>query len=124
MSPVEPGGEGFDPVALAVISSRIEGIVRRMTNTLFRTARSSVLNTARDFSCCIVTRDHELLACGESLPIHVMSGPDMVAAATARLHPHPRRAMPTSTTRPTTATPTRPTTASWCRSSTPTASSR
>jgi N-methylhydantoinase B len=84
------GGEGFDPVALAVITSRIQGIVRRMTNTLFRTARSSVLNTARDFSCCVVTREHELLACGESLPIHVMSGPDMVAAATARLHPNPR----------------------------------
>jgi N-methylhydantoinase B len=83
-------GEGFDPVALAVITSRIQGIVRRMTNTLFRTARSSVLNTARDFSCCIVTREHEMLACGESLPIHVMSGPDMIAAATARLQPRPR----------------------------------
>ena len=47
-------GERFDPVALAVITSRVQGIVRRMTNTLFRTARSSVLNTARDFSCAIV----------------------------------------------------------------------
>lgn len=82
--------ERFDPVALAVITSRIQGIVRRMTNTLFRTARSSVLNTARDFSCCIVTREHEMLACAESLPIHVMSGPDMVSAATARLHPEAR----------------------------------
>ncbi len=82
--------ERFDPVALAVITSRIQGIVRRMTNTLFRTARSSVLNTARDFSCCVVTREHEMLACAESLPIHVMSGPEMVAAATARLHPNPR----------------------------------
>lgn len=82
--------ERFDPVALAVITSRIQGIVRRMTNTLFRTARSSVLNTARDFSCCVVTREQEMLACAESLPIHVMSGPDLVAAATARLHPEPR----------------------------------
>jgi N-methylhydantoinase B len=84
------GGEHFDPVALAVITSRIQGIVRRMTNTLFRTARSSVLNTARDFSCCVVTREHEMLACAESLPIHVMSGPDLVAAATARMHPRPQ----------------------------------
>jgi N-methylhydantoinase B len=91
MSPIEPdGGERFDPVALAVITSRIQGIVRRMTNTLFRTARSSVLNTARDFSCCLVTREHEMLACAESLPIHVMSGPGLVAAAAARLHPEPR----------------------------------
>jgi N-methylhydantoinase B len=80
-------GESFDPVALAVITSRIQGIVRRMSNTLFRTARSSVLNTARDFSCCVVTRDHELLAAAESLPIHVMSGPDLVSASLVRLHP-------------------------------------
>ncbi len=80
-------GERFDPVALAVITSRIQGIVRRMTNTLFRTARSSVLNTARDFSCCVVTRDHEMLATAESLPIHVMAGPDLVSASLARLHP-------------------------------------
>jgi N-methylhydantoinase B len=79
--------ERFDPVALAVITSRIQGIVRRMTNTLFRTARSSVLNTARDFSCCVVTREHEMLATAESLPIHVMSGPDLVSASLARLHP-------------------------------------
>jgi N-methylhydantoinase B len=83
----ERGAERFDPVALAVVTSRIQGIVRRMTNTLFRTARSSVLNTARDFSCCVVTRDHEMLATAESLPIHVMAGPDLVSASLARLHP-------------------------------------
>jgi N-methylhydantoinase B len=82
--------ERFDPVALAVITSRIQGIVRRMTNTLFRTARSSVLNTARDFSCCVVTREHEMLACAESLPIHVMSGPELVSASVSRLHPQMR----------------------------------
>ncbi len=80
----------FDPVALAVITSRIQGIVRRMTNTLFKTARSSVLNTARDFSCCVVTRDHEMLACAESLPIHVMSGPDLISASIKKMHPEPQ----------------------------------
>ncbi len=83
----EPVERRFDPVALAVITSRIQGIVRRMTNTLFRTARSSVLNTARDFSCAVVTREHEMLATAESLPIHVMSGPDLVCASLSRLHP-------------------------------------
>jgi N-methylhydantoinase B len=92
LSRTEPGApaQRFDPVALAVITSRIQGIVRRMTNTLFKTARSSVLNTARDFSCCVVTREHEMLACAESLPIHVMSGPDLVSASLARLHPRMR----------------------------------
>lgn len=84
------GRARFDPVALAVITSRIQGVVRRMTNTLFRTARSSVLNTARDFSCCVVTRDHELLATAESLPIHVMSGPELVSATLAQMHPQPQ----------------------------------
>jgi N-methylhydantoinase B len=86
-STARAGQERFDPVALAVVTSRIQGIVRRMTNTLFRTARSSVLNTARDFSCCVVTREHEMLATAESLPIHVMAGPDLVSASLARLHP-------------------------------------
>ncbi|HEX8715298.1 MAG TPA: hydantoinase B/oxoprolinase family protein [Solirubrobacteraceae bacterium] len=88
--PARAAEERFDPVALAVITSRIQGIVRRMTNTLFRTARSSVLNTARDFSCCVITKDHEMLAAGESLPIHVMSGPDLVSASLVRLHPELR----------------------------------
>lgn len=85
-----PAGERFDPVALAVITSRIQGIVRRMTNTLFKTARSSVLNTARDFSCCVITKDHEMLAAAESLPIHVMSGPDLISESLAKLHPEMR----------------------------------
>jgi N-methylhydantoinase B len=86
--PQKPGGaRQFDPVALAVITSRIQGVVRRMSNTLFRTARSSVLNTARDFSCCVVTRDHELLATAESLPIHVMSGPDLISRWLSDFHP-------------------------------------
>lgn len=79
--------EAFDPVSLAVITSRMEGIVRRMTNTLFRTARSSVLNTARDFSCAIITGDDELLAVADSLPIHVMSGPDLIARYMRECHP-------------------------------------
>src|ERR1700722_5040456 len=76
-----------DVVALAVMTNRMEGVVRKMTNTLFRTARSSVLNTARDFSCCLVTREHELLATAEALPIHVMSGPDLICGWLARLPP-------------------------------------
>jgi N-methylhydantoinase B len=80
-----------DVVALAVMTNRMEGVVRKMTNTLFRTARSTVLNTARDFSCCIVTGNHEMLVMAESLPIHVISGPDVISRWLRRFHPHPRR---------------------------------
>lgn len=77
----------WDVVTLAVMTNRMEGVVRKMTNTLFRTARSTVLNTARDFSCCIVTRDHQILVMAESLPCHVMSGPDLVSRYMKEWHP-------------------------------------
>ena len=83
--------ERRDVVALAVMTNRMEGVVRKMTNTLFRTARSTVLNTARDFSCCIVTANHEMLVMAESLPIHVISGPDVISRWLKHFHPRPRR---------------------------------
>ena len=85
------GAAGRDVVALAVMTNRMEGVVRKMTNTLFRTARSTLLNTARDFSCCVVTAEHDLLVMAESLPIHVMRGPDLMSRYLAEYHPHPRR---------------------------------
>ncbi|MEE8172261.1 MAG: hydantoinase B/oxoprolinase family protein [Alphaproteobacteria bacterium] len=83
MSDVAP----LDGVQLAILNKRLEGVCRKMANTLFRTGRSGVLNTARDFSCCIVTADNHLLAAAESLPIHVLSGPDLMAAAMLEFHP-------------------------------------
>lgn len=75
--PSEPAT--LDAVTLAVLHHRFEGVARKMANTLMRTGRSGVLNIARDFSCCIVTAGCELLAVNEALPIHVLSGPDMMA---------------------------------------------
>lgn len=72
---------------LAILNSRFEGVVRKMANTLLRTGRSGVLNRAKDFSCCIVTADCELLAAAESLPIHVLSGPDIMARTMIEYHP-------------------------------------
>ncbi len=77
----------LDGARLAIMSNRFEGIARKMANTLFRTGRSGVLNRARDFSCCIVTRDCELLSAAESLPIHVLAGPDQMAASMHQFHP-------------------------------------
>jgi N-methylhydantoinase B len=77
----------LDGVRLAVLTNRFQGVVRRMMNTIARTGRSGVLNTARDFSCCILTADGDLLATAESLPIHVMSGPDLTARLLKEWHP-------------------------------------
>ncbi|CAM9968861.1 unnamed protein product [Discosporangium mesarthrocarpum] len=82
---------GLDGVRLALLNNRLEGIVRKMANTLLRTGRSGVLNTARDFSCCIVTAEGDLLAAAESLPIHVLSGPDMMARSMKAFHPELKR---------------------------------
>ncbi len=76
---------------LAVLNSRLEGIVRKMANTLLRTGRSGVLNRAKDFSCCILTASCELLAAADSLPIHVLSGPDMMAQTMKDFHPGMKR---------------------------------
>ncbi|MFN4140484.1 hydantoinase B/oxoprolinase family protein [Aestuariivirga sp.] len=78
---------GMDSLDLAIFGKRIEGIVRKMQNTLLRSARSGVINTGRDFSCCLLTSDCELVAVGESLPIHVMAGPDLMARSMKEFHP-------------------------------------
>ena len=81
----------MDGVRLAVLSSRFQGICRRMANTLMRTGRSGVLNTAHDFSCCIVTADDAFVAADDSLPVHVLSGPDIMSRCMKEFHPVLRR---------------------------------
>ncbi len=75
-----------DPLTLAILSNRLERIVREMSNTLLRSGRSAVLNTARDFSCSLITSENELLASAEGLPVHVI-GTEFLAAAMTELHP-------------------------------------
>src|SRR5919108_2093131 len=90
VQPSAPRTAAHDPVQLALVANRLRAIVRRMTNTLFRTGRSGVLNTARDFSCCLISARSELVMAADSLPIHVMSGPDIMSATMAQLHPQLR----------------------------------
>lgn len=78
-------------VRMAVLSSRMNVIVEGMMNTIFRSSRSGVLNAAHDFSCCIVSTDHQLVIGAESLPIHMMSGPDLISRAIAEAYPDPQR---------------------------------
>ncbi len=84
-------GSKLDGSKLAIINARFEGVARKMSNTLLRTGRSGVLNRARDFSCCIVTHDCELLTAAESLPIHTLSGPDIMARCMKENHPNLKR---------------------------------
>jgi N-methylhydantoinase B len=77
----------LDGVKLAIMQKRFEGVTRKMANTLLRTARSGVINTARDFSCALVTADCDLLTAADSYPIHVLRGADLMAKAMLQFHP-------------------------------------
>ena len=80
-----------DGVQMAMISSRMETVARKMQNTLFRTARSGILNTAHDFSCVVLTADCRMLAAAESLPNHTLIGPDLMCQAVLKHHPVMKR---------------------------------
>src|ERR1700759_2656176 len=68
---------------LAVLTARFEGVTRKMANTLHRTGRSGILTIARDFSCVVLTARHELVTAADSLPIHVLRGPDIMSRTMA-----------------------------------------
>jgi len=74
-----------DPVLAAVLANRLDAIVREMTNTLLRSARSALINTGRDFSCAITTADNQLLAVAEGLPVHTF-GSHLQTRAMTELH--------------------------------------
>lgn len=76
----------FDSVLTALLANRFDSIVREMTNTLLRSARSSVISIARDFSCAICTSNDELLACAEGIAVHIF-GVQNQAKAIKDAHP-------------------------------------
>lgn len=78
-------------VQLAVLTARFEGVARKMANTLHRTGRSGILTIARDFSCVILTAKHELLTASDSLPIHVLRGPEVMCRTMTDNHAVLRR---------------------------------
>ncbi|WP_339947207.1 hydantoinase B/oxoprolinase family protein [uncultured Albimonas sp.] len=63
----------IDAFMMSVLKSRFEAIVREMTLVVMRASRSAVIKNARDFSCAILTWEHELVTVEDALPIHVMS---------------------------------------------------
>ncbi|MEN9728597.1 MAG: hypothetical protein RL434_2963 [Pseudomonadota bacterium] len=77
--------ETFDPILMAVLANRLNAIVREMSNTLLKTARSAVLAVVRDFSCSIVTGDNRLLCPGEGLPVHIF-GSSLQSQSMCDLH--------------------------------------
>ncbi|MGE0009004.1 MAG: hydantoinase/oxoprolinase family protein, partial [Parvibaculaceae bacterium] len=79
------GPRELSPMLMAVLSNRLDGIVREMSNTLLRAARSAVINMGRDFSCAICTSGNELLSSAEGLPVHTF-GMNLQTKAMCDLH--------------------------------------
>ena len=78
--------EHLSALNLAVMANRMDAICREMTNTVLHSARSAVIGIARDFSCAIITSDHEVLATAEAMPIHVF-GMNIQTAIMSERHP-------------------------------------
>ena len=76
----------LDPGLMTVLGNYLDFVLREMTNTLIRTARSTTVAVGRDFSCTIVTADDQLLAAAEGLPIHVF-GSHIQAREMRKYHP-------------------------------------
>ena len=74
-----------DSVTMAILANRFDGIVREMSNTLLRAARSTVIAAAKDFSCAILTADDELVTAADGLPVHVF-GASLQSKAMRELH--------------------------------------
>jgi N-methylhydantoinase B len=74
-----------DPMLLAVLSNRLDAIVREMGNALLLGARSAVV-AGHDFSCSISSAENELLASADGLPGHIC-GSHMKTRAMCELHP-------------------------------------
>jgi N-methylhydantoinase B len=63
----------LDPVTLAVISGTFSSVVRQMTVTMERTARSPIFKLAHDYSNAISDWDARMTVQGADLPIHLGS---------------------------------------------------
>jgi N-methylhydantoinase B len=74
-----------DPVLTAVLANRFDGIVREMSNTLLRAARSTVIAAAKDFSCAILTADDQLITAADGLPVHIF-GASLQTRSMRNLH--------------------------------------
>ncbi|WP_332900312.1 caprolactamase subunit beta [Haladaptatus sp. CMSO5] len=63
----------IDPITLSVVQGALETAQREMTTTMMHTARSSVLNIARDYSNALFDAKGQMLIQGQDIPIHLGS---------------------------------------------------
>jgi N-methylhydantoinase B len=75
---------GFDPIRLELVKNALDAIVDEMAIALMRSAYSTNIKTALDMSCALCDADGRLIAQGMTLPVHLGSIPDAMAAIRAK----------------------------------------
>ena len=68
---MEKVNQRVEPFLMSILSGRFAAVTREMANTLLRTGRSTVLNTAKDFSCAVTDAQSRIVSLAEGLPIHL-----------------------------------------------------
>ena len=69
-----------DPITLELVKNALDAIVDEMAIALVRTAYSNNLKNSMDMSCALCDADGRLIAQGLTLPLHLGSVPDAMAA--------------------------------------------
>ena len=69
-----------DPITLELVKNALDAIVEEMAIALVRTAYSNNLKNSMDMSCALCDADGRLIAQGLTLPLHLGSVPDAMAA--------------------------------------------
>ena len=65
--------EDYDPITFSVILSRFDAIVEEMTRVLEKSAWTSILALAHDYSCAIYDAVPRQVSMYDALPIHTAS---------------------------------------------------
>ncbi len=81
---VAGGRSPLDPITLELIRNALQSVVDEMALTLVRTAYSANLKSAMDLSSALCDAQGRLVAQGLTLPLHLGSIPDAMAAVLAR----------------------------------------
>ena len=68
----------IDPVTLQVIATSLSGIVREVTNSLFRTGFSTIARESQDGSCGLTDAEGRLIGQHVVLPLHCGAFPAIV----------------------------------------------
>lgn len=82
---------GIDPIRFEIFKNALSSIVDEMALVIFRTAYSGVLKDVMDYSTAFCDRHGRMVAQGLTIPVHLGSVPDAMAALLRRygddIHP-------------------------------------